>query len=67
MSLRGEVGELRNTARLLLARGEVDFISVLAAVEAKPASPVLAALPGMPDDLIKDDVLLKLHIQAPRG
>jgi polyisoprenoid-binding protein YceI len=23
--------------------------------------------PGMPDDLIKDDVLLKLHIRAPRG
>jgi polyisoprenoid-binding protein YceI len=23
--------------------------------------------PGMPDDLIKDEVLLKLHIRAPRG
>ena len=23
--------------------------------------------PGMPDDLIKDDVLLKLHVRAHRG
>jgi polyisoprenoid-binding protein YceI len=63
LTLRGITKSVTFPAKVNVAEGGVD-VDAEFAINRKDFAIVY---PGMPDDLIKDDVLLKLHIRAKKG